>query len=498
MRLTCWLFAGDLLTRTDVSAGDIVQKEATNNPTSNEQPGDEVTSNSMTTNNPDVTGSPNRLNRKQRRKQVQEKSSENMTGCQVLKSQSDVDKINYTQTSDQRPTSFDKSLESGPRKSSAPMKEPSFVPTTLDGSGTMGKSIGVIGSPLPGASSQKPSAPVTHAVATKAEAMVQGLVNPLDMNSFAPSQIPHLMMQNNMHSSAPHLHPFAAPPANIAHPMQQVATTSFAPVAQSMAQSQDAAKLQYLIQQQQQQQLAQMRVTSSQSLAHNDALRQHFQQAYTVNSQLSAAGSNVHSTMPSQAFMPSDLSGDLPPAPQKSKLHQWTQPQSKDETAIDNHLDQSTSSWNTKGVVSSNASPASSMGAPVTVDPVSAKWGVLAAPRLSPTPCEFKPGVPWKPKADRRPEDDDRDNAKAEEEQPDLRGFNDLKRDSDMSVPVSTVRPPPGLSSVNMFGMSSTHRPGSNVGYLEARTTEAPAAAKTGGKIRQWLSLLGLKPSVSV
>lgn len=72
----------------------------------------------------------------------------------------------------------------------------------------------------------------------------------------------------------------------------------------------------------------------------------------------------------------------LSEGPQKSKLLQWTQPNSasNSEPTTPPSADEKDKSF------------------PQKVDPVSAKWGVLAAPRLSPTPAEFKPGVPWRPR----------------------------------------------------------------------------------------------------
>lgn len=72
----------------------------------------------------------------------------------------------------------------------------------------------------------------------------------------------------------------------------------------------------------------------------------------------------------------------LSDGPQKSKLLQWTQPNSasNSEPTTPPSADEKDKSF------------------PQKVDPVSAKWGVVAAPRLSPTPAEFKPGVPWRPR----------------------------------------------------------------------------------------------------
>ncbi|XP_065659668.1 myb-like protein X isoform X4 [Hydra vulgaris] len=67
--------------------------------------------------------------------------------------------------------------------------------------------------------------------------------------------------------------------------------------------------------------------------------------------------------------------------PQRSKLLQWTQSSSCAQS-------------------DSGTSPFCDDKPFQAVDPVSAKWGVIAAPRLSPTPAEFRPGVPWKSRTD--------------------------------------------------------------------------------------------------
>ena len=87
----------------------------------------------------------------------------------------------------------------------------------------------------------------------------------------------------------------------------------------------------------------------------------------------------------------------LSDGPQKSKLLQWTQPSSACNSepttppSVDDEKD------GNKNILTG-------------IDPVSAKWGVIAAPRLSPTPAEFKPGVPWRPRgvslSDKDGEDD--------------------------------------------------------------------------------------------
>lgn len=85
----------------------------------------------------------------------------------------------------------------------------------------------------------------------------------------------------------------------------------------------------------------------------------------------------------------------LSDGPQKSKLLQWTQPSSA-----------SNSEPTTPPSVDDDKNNAAR-----SIDPVSAKWGVLAAPRLSPTPAEFKPGVPWRPRGVSLSDKDDEDDA---------------------------------------------------------------------------------------
>ena len=84
----------------------------------------------------------------------------------------------------------------------------------------------------------------------------------------------------------------------------------------------------------------------------------------------------------------------LSDGPQKSKLLQWTQPSSTNN-----------SEPTTPPSVDDDKSMATR-----SIDPVSAKWGVLAAPRLSPTPAEFKPGVPWRPRGVSLSDKDDEDD----------------------------------------------------------------------------------------
>lgn len=72
----------------------------------------------------------------------------------------------------------------------------------------------------------------------------------------------------------------------------------------------------------------------------------------------------------------------LSEGPQKSKLLQWTQTNSANNSEPTTPPDERAVATGQK------------------IDPVSAKWGVIAAPRLSPTPAEFKPGVPWRPRGE--------------------------------------------------------------------------------------------------
>lgn len=119
----------------------------------------------------------------------------------------------------------------------------------------------------------------------------------------------------------------------------------------------------------------------------------------TMASQGLITGSSMHLTgLLQQAPIPASSLSD---GPQKSKLLQWTQPSSASNS--EPTTPPSTEDEKDKFVAQK-------------VDPVSAKWGVVAAPRLSPTPAEFKPGVPWKPRGEPDGKSDDVDEVNKENE----------------------------------------------------------------------------------
>jgi len=140
---------------------------------------------------------------------------------------------------------------------------------------------------------------------------------------------------------------------------------------------------------------------SSQAVT-NSYIQQYLQQmnkASDTTASSSTNGSNIVTPLLSTSSMslssllprPPEPASSLSDGPQKSKLLQWTQPgsASNSEPTTPPSADEKEKSFSQK------------------VDPVSAKWGVLAAPRLSPTPAEFKPGVPWRPRGVSMSENDD-------------------------------------------------------------------------------------------
>ncbi|XP_065065968.1 titin homolog isoform X2 [Rhopilema esculentum] len=196
-------------------------------------------------------------------------------------------------------------------------------------------------------------------------------------------------------------------------------------------------------------------------------------------------------------FISPPLAANPNPGPQQSKLLQWTQQISMEarDTVASSAQSEQDASWNSitsvPGCASATITP---VGAPVTVDPVSAKWGVIAAPRLSPTPSEFRPGVPWKPKAEL-----ERDDGKRTEDvdfpdidSKDLPGgnINGILSSSEKAPPAGVIRPPPGLVAANSFDLHNTDPP---VGLLEQSSVGQSGSNKA---VKQWLALTGLKPAV--
>ena len=208
-------------------------------------------------------------------------------------------------------------------------------------------------------------------------------------------------------------------------------------------------------------------------------------------------------TVPKEsAFIPSALAPNPNPAPQQSKLLKWTQSISMDTKGTTSssvgQADRDSTRTGTSTASDTVSTSVTPIGAPVTVDPVSAKWGVIAAPRLSPTPSEFKPGVQWKPKAelergDKRSSLADDAKESADEEEP--KGTQDSSVNgpiSDRLPPAGIIRPPPGLSTASTFEpYTKTVDP--QVVMLDS-TMEQGATKQPS---RQWLSLSGLKQTVS-
>ena len=219
---------------------------------------------------------------------------------------------------------------------------------------------------------------------------------------------------------------------------------------------------------------------SSQTVT-NSMIQQYLQQiAQSSEVEPTAAVSSSPITTPLHAASTMHLSGLLQQAPvpasslsegpQKSKLLQWTQPSSA-----------SNSEPTTPPTVSDFPEEPKEKSTPVNnVDPVSAKWGVVAAPKLLPTPAEFKPGVPWKSRGepvevkDEEEEDTDADSDSENESlpeevptsqtntraSPEIHPLKMVEVQEPLSLPPpsimkhpepSTIRPPPGLGSVNSF-----------------------------------------------
>ncbi|XP_066917281.1 capping protein inhibiting regulator of actin dynamics-like isoform X2 [Clytia hemisphaerica] len=145
---------------------------------------------------------------------------------------------------------------------------------------------------------------------------------------------------------------------------------------------------------------------SSQTVT-NSYIQQYLQQMNKSSSEAntSSIGGSSSISTPLLATSSMSLSSLLPqppvPAnslsdgPQKSKLLQWTQP---------------SSAGNSEPTTPPSSDEKDKSLPPQKVDPVSAKWGVIAAPRLSPTPAEFKPGVPWRPRGGSMADADDLDD----------------------------------------------------------------------------------------
>lgn len=151
----------------------------------------------------------------------------------------------------------------------------------------------------------------------------------------------------------------------------------------------------------------------------NSMIQQYLQQIAQTSKAESTPASNVSPISSSlHGASPMHLSGLLQQAPvpanslsegpQKSKLLQWTNPPMIDELPP------------TEEPTREKISPMN------TIDPVSAKWGVVAMPQMVPT-SEFKPGVRWKSREET--EADEKRADKIDEENSDEDSEDDDKSD---------------------------------------------------------------------
>ncbi|KAK3728493.1 hypothetical protein QZH41_002360 [Actinostola sp. cb2023] len=171
------------------------------------------------------------------------------------------------------------------------------------------------------------------------------------------------------------------------------------------------------------------------------------------------------------------------PAPQ-SRLTQWKQPLLPDPDQPPSGNDSAQASQWSTGALKHDPNPNISPRLNRMSESVSSRWGVDASPRLSADPPEFKPGVPWRPR-----NDDDRISPKEEEKgvptsastsppsPSKQRGssFNDVPLGGQYPFGIgsspwqstgpndglltkasaSSIRPPPGLNSQNVFPETS-------------------------------------------
>lgn len=150
--------------------------------------------------------------------------------------------------------------------------------------------------------------------------------------------------------------------------------------------------------------------------------------------------------------------------PHKSRLLQWTQQANTGETA--DSAEETTTEGNNTPVNEPERTSTPTISK--NIDPISAKWGLIAAPKLSPTPPEFKPGVRWKPREERSlsggmvtsPLVEEDEKEQEEERIREEMAANSKTLDSEATFEERSeigrfddkaVRPPPGLNSVNVF-----------------------------------------------
>ena len=163
----------------------------------------------------------------------------------------------------------------------------------------------------------------------------------------------------------------------------------------------------------------------------------------------------------------------LSDGPQKSKLLQWTQPSSANN-----------SEPTTPPSIDENRSLSHK------IDPVSAKWGVVAAPRLSPTPAEFKPGVPWRSRG--------ASTSEGKEEELDYDCSNALD-ESPRHTPSMPTPPPPSVQHLE-FGVGSpsnkqTINEPTSIRFPPGLRSEESDNTKANSS---WMVLKGLPPVAMV
>ena len=384
-----------------------------------------------------------------------------------------------------------------PSKVAAPRVTSSFTPKELapafvDSSPSKSKSVGVIGSPLPGSAITKPTQSQTQqGLSTAKLDVAKGLLGSLEIGVSTQSPNQGSGQNGLLSSSQPPLHPFV--PISTGSAVNPPLQPSLAGDPTQIARFQNI-----------QQQLAQMRSAPSMQ-GSEGPLKQRPSMFPQQQPPILQPGQSAITKDP--GFIGSGLPQNANPGPQQSKLFQWTQAIQMDTkedvpttvAKIETDPDWSDQTATATDSVSTTIVP---IGGPVTVDPVSAKWGVIAAPRLSPTPSEFKPGVLWKPKAELERDDrqpgllDEPGELSGEEVDPKMMqegNINGSNPAGEIKPPVGVIRPPPGLVSANSFDLQPKKMEPAP-GLLDT-SKNIPAELKTG--ITQWLSLSGLKPTVS-
>lgn len=202
---------------------------------------------------------------------------------------------------------------------------------------------------------------------------------------------------------------------------------------------------------------------------------QQIAQAPEVESSPSVSASMHLSGLLQQAPVPAN---SLSEGPQKSKLLQWTQ----------------TSSANNSEPTTPPSADEKAFPAVQRVDPVSAKWGVLAAPRLSPTPAEFKPGVPWRSRGE---PGEDKDDEIYDTRTADILAELDIQsRLPSSSPPAVMAQPQANVTETAVSQTSAVTAPGNE----ESVSVRPPPGLDTAsGEVKQdsnWLILKGVTSAV--